>query len=666
MSFEAETYLGFFVARRPLPVKERLCALRAAGSGQRAAGSVLKKMFNKLNTYRKLGIPNLADVFLYRLEKKAGRHQKRMPVSTLPLKPLFRGVCVRQTFGDKATILQQADALLAGEFTFFSYQSVQLPVPPKWRCTPEGFEAGDAFTHWSSIADFNPAIGDIKLVWELSRFDWLLVLARAFCHSGNSLYLDTLNNWLTNWCRENPVNGGPNWKCGQEASMRMMQTLLAAFLLGEHSEPQQVLVDFVLAHCRRINPTLRYAMAQDNNHGTSEAAALFIAGAWLKQFPVGLVATTDMREAERFARIGRKWLENRAKKLIEPDGSFSQYSVNYHRVMLDTFSMAEFWRQQLAEPAFSPAFYQKAKAATEWLQIMTSPDSGDFPNLGANDGARLFVLSDTDYRDFRPSVQLASSLFNKERVYPAGSWDEPLAWLGIQVKGVCQHERKSRLFDQGGYCFLSEPGSGIELYVRYPRFRFRPSQADVLHLDLWHRGKNIIRDAGSFSYNTEEPWQSYFPGTEGHSTVQFDNRDQMPRLSRFLFSHWLKPLFVSTIAGEETSRQWSCAYRDAWGAEHKRDICLEPGLVTVTDTISSFTEKAVLRWRLMPGDWSLKDNQIVLDGIQLSVSSNRSLKRFELVTGYESRYYNEKTPLPVLEVEVNGDAVVETILDFKC
>ena len=38
---------------------------------------------------------------------------------------------------------------------------------------------------------------------------------------------------------------------------------------------------FVAAHLQRIAATKRYAQAQDNNHLTSEAAALFIGGSWL-------------------------------------------------------------------------------------------------------------------------------------------------------------------------------------------------------------------------------------------------------------------------------------------------------------------------------------------------------------------------------------------------
>ena len=72
-------------------------------------------------------------------------------------------------------------------------------------------------------------------------------------------------------------------------------------------------------------------------------------------------------------------------------------------------------------------------------------------------------------------------------------------------------------------------------YASLSRFRFRPSQADAMHVDLWVKDQNLLSDAGTYSYNTDARWLKYFPGTQSHNTVQFDDRDQMPRLGRFLF-----------------------------------------------------------------------------------------------------------------------------------
>ena len=104
---------------------------------------------------------------------------------------------------------------------------------------------------------------------------------------------------------------------------------------------------------------------------------------------------------------------------------------------------------------------------------------------------------------------------------------------------------KSRTFDDGGYHVLrAGPALGV---LRYPRFRFRPSQADALHFDLWLGDRNLLRDAGTFSYNDPEAREDFFAGTAAHNTVQFDDRDQMPRLGRFLFADWLKARGVEPV-----------------------------------------------------------------------------------------------------------------------
>ena len=294
---------------------------------------------------------------------------------------------------------------------------------------------------------------------------------------------------------------------------------------SQDQSPLPNLVELIKTHLFRIAPTIRYAIAQDNNHGTSEAAALFVGGAWLANFGVP--------EAKEWAAIGRIWLEDRALRLIGPQGSFSQSSLNYHRLMLDTFCVVELWRQRNSLPTFSNSFYQRLRAATKWLMSLIEPNTGDGPNLGANDGARLLPITNADYRDYRPSVQLASVLFNKSKAYQDGHWNEVLDWLQIPIPVERSPFPESLMAEDGGFAMLRS--EKVLAMLRYPRFRFRPSQADVLHVDLWIGAENILRDAGSYSYNTEDRWLNYFSGTASHNTIQFDDRDQMPRHSRFLF-----------------------------------------------------------------------------------------------------------------------------------
>tara|TARA_R110001592_G_scaffold63566_2_gene194753 strand:+ start:6550 stop:8370 length:1821 start_codon:yes stop_codon:yes gene_type:complete len=597
-------------------------------------------IFSKIATALALGPLNLGRVFGYRVGIRLGLN---------PVKRIQAEAVEGPFFSAAKTRFPVPPARLGWFQHAESFGIQRWPVstsPPQWlNSMQSGTSVPNPRRAWWQIPDFDPAVGDIKTVWEASRFDWVLACAEHMLNGSEEAH-QRLEVWLSDWSASNPPYTGPNWKCGQEASIRVMHLAMAALMLDQVSELTPALRSLVHTHLQRIIPTIQYAIAQDNNHGTSEAAALFIGGSWL-----------DNKDWEK---KGRYWLENRANRLIGRDGSFSQYSLNYHRVMLDTMVMAEIWRRALGLAEFSARFYERCAAATLWLYTMIQPENGDGPNLGANDGARLLPLTDTDYRDYRPSVQLAAAVFLEKRAYPAaGDWDLPLAWLRLECPIDTLFPPASAEFDEGGYAVLRD--GAVMALLRYPRFRFRPSQADALHLDFWMQGENWLRDAGSYSYNTDPDLAKYFPGTQAHNTVEFDDRDQMPKISRFLFGDWLKTATLELLQAHVGMQTFAAGYRDRLGCEHVRRVALGAGSLRVTDVVSGFKSKAILRWRLKPGEWMLDGTEVRCGSFALKVQSSVPIKRIELVQGWESRYYLQKTPLPVLEVEVGlpGELVTE-------
>tara|TARA_B110000977_G_scaffold191563_1_gene263834 strand:- start:1378 stop:2955 length:1578 start_codon:yes stop_codon:yes gene_type:complete len=517
-----------------------------------------------------------------------------------------------------------------------------------------GDRIGSNLEPWWKISDFDDSVGDIKLIWEQSRMNWVIAFAQR-ARNGDEVSLKRLNYWLSDWVESNPPYLGSNWKCGQEASIRVMHLCSAALILGQERDPLLGLQELIRLHLRRIAPTINYAMAQNNNHGTSEAAALFIGGSWLD--------ASGAPDGEMYEKLGQRWLENRASKLIEEDGSFSQHSLNYHRMVLDTFSIAEIWRKKLGRDRFSPVFYNRAGGATSWLYQMVCPLSGHGPNLGANDGSHLLQLTESCYRDFRPSVQLASNLFEGRLAYANnGLWDTHLAWMGIANKETQPSQYVNCDYDSGGYKVLRV--TGVNVIFRYPKFHYRPSQADAMHLDLWVNGTNFLVDAGSYSYNSIPDLSGYFNGTASHNTVQFDDRDQMPKLGRFLFGDWLKTKHVSSIATSDSLVSCSASYRDFRGAEHYRQINLNSCSLSIFDRVKGFKKKAVIRWRLKESEWILentKNGVQVSNGLNtLSVSSNVPILRADIVDGWKSLFYMQKQSVPVLEVEIGSAGTIST------
>ena len=598
-------------------------------------------------TLSRLGVCNIIRVALYRMALKIKFSAIRKLGRTTPIV--------------KAPFYQSSDKTspnLVAMAPLFGYHSqAARDRPPDWLTSPlNGRVFENANRPFWDIADFDSNVGDIKQIWELSRFGWVLDFALA-AGKGNTSELNRLNMWLEDWLNHNPPYQGPNWKCGQEASIRVLHLIAANALVGQDSQACPGLCQLITLHLQRISPTIGYAKAQDNNHGTSEAAALFVGGHFLLQ--------NGQESGHKWAIQGRKFLENRVARLIGKDGSFSQYSVNYHRMMLDALSISEWWRRRLNLPTFSAQLQARAQAASMWLYRITDPNSGDVPNIGANDGSHLLNLSQCSYRDYRPSVSLAYAL-----------WYNQLTYDGIDVcelqLSAMNITRPQNIADspqddpgiEGGFAVLS---SGIlRVVLRHPRFRFRPSQSDALHLDVWFKGNNILRDGGSFSYNSGDDDISYFGGVRSHNTVQFDARDQMPRLGRFLLGDWLKTR--NWHWGKKTVQ---AGYEDSFRATHIRRVEVSRSALMVIDKISNYSADAILRWRFSPNLWNenpaLTENE---QGIAFSVGNMHVTIRADSPifavweTGYESRFYLHKTELPVLKVLTQTATQIKTDISW--
>lgn len=604
----------------------------------------MNRFWSIFSTYFALGLPNLFRVLYYRIKLRTGFFKRKTPLGESQVGPFY-------IVPDNTHLMIQSKTNTDATFNLFGWLRVDTLELPNWhQSVLTKTIQQNTKLHWSEISDFDSGVGDIKGIWELSRFSWVLTFGLKYRATKDVIWLLKINKWIQDWSVHNPINQGANWKCAQEASLRVLHMAATALVIKQF-KPSLGMAQFIKSHLNRILPTLNYAKAQDNNHGTSEGAALYIGGSWL------LLANPDDSQAKKWRDIGQKYLHERAARLIAKDGTFSQYSVTYHRLMLDTLSLVELWRKKLDMPEFSKPYRRSLSAATSWYLIIIDTISGDAPNLGANDGAHILNFSGASFRDFRPSAELSSQLFLKQTAFSSYECNILRDLFDLYAKQQFVWPTVKKLKD-GGYGILRSDTALCVLNV--PSYRFRPSQADMLHLDFWLDGENLLKDAGSYSYNTEQKWLDYFSGVQGHNTVQFDQRQPMPKVSRFLYGKW--PQYTRF---EVESQKMRVEYVDWKNAVHSREVALVDKQLIVKDTLSGQFEQACLRWRLADLGWQVQGHSLLADNVQLSISSAKSLISFTLAQGYESRYYGQKTPIPVLEVLVGNNTQITTIISWK-
>ena len=604
---------------------------------------------------------------LQTLKRRSGWFRATLPCGSWEEAPGYRALHrfeVIPAINEAATLgsdiaKSRAERVLAGTLPWYSQQEYEIGFPPDWSSSPWGKDTSNArLQHWSTISAFGSL--DIKAVWEQSRFSFVFSLMRAYAYERESCIAEAFWRAVEDWRDKNPPQCGPQWMCGQEIALRAMALVCGFFVFSEDAAttPRRTaqLAEVLDVSGRRIKANIGYALGQCNNHGMSEAAGLFT---------LGLVL--DRRS---WISSGGRLLNELAEQLIYRDGSFSQHSTNYHRLMLHVY----LWAIRLGEVAGEPLARQtieRVRRAGIWLRSLMSVETGRVPNLGGNDGAHFLDLTDLDYLDYRPTVQAVGLITEQRRWLEAGPWDELSAWLGADREGRSnrkqhadrdagdQHRRvdsESKVssenafeFSAGGYYVWRDTGS-VALLRCPRRFQHRPAQCDLLHFDLWLRGRNLLRDAGSYSYNCPEPWFSYFASAAAHNTIQFDGRDPMPKLARFLYGAWPR------VHVRPEGLRVTAAYSDHHGVFHSRTIQRTESGFQISDEISGDFQQAVLRWRLDPEEsWTLADCGCESPQMKLEVNllPERAGSECELTEGWESLYYQQRTALPVLEFTVD-------------
>ena len=391
---------------------------------------------------------------------------------------------------------------------------------------------------WYEIGDFEPDAGDIKGVWELSRWYWALRVA-SDSQLDRNYRSELLEQLVAQWQMQNPFLRGPNWKCGQEVSLRMIHYIVALRILGFSFHDLEFRHrSLIEQHLMRITPTLSYAKGQKNNHWISEAVGLIIGGIWF----------SPAAGKNKYLLQGVNELECSIESLFNEDGSFAQSSFNYLRHALTLIAIAKL---EMSSAGINISFLtsQKLRNALNLFEQFVEEGSYTTHNWGANDGSNPLAISGSNFLDPIPHKGLYDLAFCN--VFYTG--DNPvIAELSncyqIARSATCEVNEDFFLkssrpnlgfseFPDGGLVFFRS--TDYRALVRLPKFKFKPSQDDVGHLDIIHRGKNCLLDGGTFSYFSDDHTFRYYQGVQSHNTIYRSNKPYaMSKLSRFIFGDW--------------------------------------------------------------------------------------------------------------------------------
>ena len=397
---------------------------------------------------------------------------------------------------------------------------------------------------------------DVKIPYELSRFQHLPTLGKVYWFSGEEKYTREFVEEISDWMEKNPYPYGVNWTCSMDIAIRLVNWIWGfyffkdspeisdQFLLnflssllrhGKHIEENlertsraAELVNSVLVHGRLNLDTLRSAWRGVNtNHYLSDIVGLVYLG----------IVLPELEDAKRWRDFGIKDLINEMGKQVFPDGVDYEGSISYHRLVTELFLSATLLC--LKNNVSFPTWYmERLERMFEFVMYYTKPD-GTAPQIGDNDDGRLHILSNYgnwNRLDHRYLLSIGAVLFNRPDFKDAaGEFHEEAFWLvgegGLKKFKELPDQKvpfKSKAFVEGGFYIMRRDSLYmiVDCITHNRRASSGHKHNSLLSFDLFAYDKTFIVDPGAYIYTADSEMRNLFRSTKYHNTVVVGGEEQ--------------------------------------------------------------------------------------------------------------------------------------------
>jgi hypothetical protein len=478
----------------------------------------------------------------------------------------------------RARLLRTADAALAGRFQFFDRERGDLSADPDWFLDPRtGRRAPDTAYAFDIDCRAVRQVGTIKYVWELSRHYQLTVLAAAFFLTSDARYAALVAGQLRSWWRRNPFLSGVHWTSGIELGVRLISWVWVRRLLAGWPDVATLFEqnpDFVrqLHHHQEYLARLRSHGSSANNHIIAEAAGQFAACCTFPYF----AETAGWREDAGAV------LRREAPLQTFESGLNRELASSYHVFVLELLLAAAVEGEAAGFP-LGDEMWQRICAMIDALAA-TLDVRGRPPRQGDGDHGRGLLLDHPEADPCASLLATGAALFGTREWWPhQGQTDlRTLLWRELAdgpKPGGCRPARlPNRLADAGLVLLRHQGHAEDEIWCRCDHGPHgylsiaAHAHADALSIELRCGGVEVLVDPGTYTYQGEPEWRSYFRSTIGHNCLELAGQSQSVAGGPFM---WLRTAAASEV---ETSGL-DGGSKAIWRARHDGYRRLSPAAV---------------------------------------------------------------------------------------
>jgi uncharacterized heparinase superfamily protein len=440
-----------------------------------------------------------------------------------------------------------------------------------WHTDFKSHTIWDPSLYYKTIGYGNLAGVDVKVPWELSRFQHLLVLGQAYLLSKNEDYAKEFTRQIRDWIDTNPCRYGVNWSCTMEVGIRVVNWIWAFYYFREApSLDDAFLLKFIRSiylHAQFIRSNLEFRTGWVNgkerrlnsNHYLSDLVGLLYISVLFPEF--------HLNNDKSFAAAE---LELELFEQTSADGTDYEHSTSYHRLVLEIF-LSGFLLLKVNGHTIGGAVRERLHRMGTFVCDYLRAD-GTAPQIGDSDDGRLHPLAQRPPLDHRYLLQVAADLLDRTELCQGPMDPEVWWWTGSSTRGATP-QRQSCAYPDGG-CYIMRDAK-VHVFVSAATVGMcgfgSHSHNDLLSFEYWYDGNALIVDPGTYVYTPDPTARNLFRSTSSHNTVRIDDVEINPMEDRQLFQmrDLAKVVIHEWLPGQQI---------DVFDAEHSGYARL-PGLV---------------------------------------------------------------------------------------
>ena len=379
-------------------------------------------------------------------------------------------------------------------------------------------------------------IGDIRYNWEFNIHSFLITLGLAYYFTEYEKYSKKLIMLILDWTKKNPPIFNSSWKNSLITSYRLISWIFSLKLifnskvLNDDIFYQIFKTMFQKAFYISVN-SLKYSY----NHIIGEMFGLFLFSCIFKK--VKYIKKLYLKSSKLFLK--------QIKRQTLFDGVNIERSVNYHRVILESFSLFLIIKPNLLKNS-EKALINKMFT---FLAYIIKPDDS-VPLVGDFDEAHMipacFYNKNENHNYFKELLSLGCILFNRSDLKYICSEISPATILLLGIKGyekfkkLDSHKPKNNFyfFKNGGYFVAKNSFKNDSNFIFFDMAEFSISNGAHDHLDISniiysYLGKAILIDSGTYRYNDTLKLRNKFRSFKAHNVLVIKGKNNVRSASFF-------------------------------------------------------------------------------------------------------------------------------------